>query len=140
MLDIRIALECRALHLAVPNMVDADFESAAKILKAYDREPRATAWGEMNWRFHSAIYAPANRPKLLAMIETNYGHVGRFIRVQVSLAAGKERPQKEHYQILEACKEGNATKAARLLGDHISYTQKSLIAAHRRNRANGAES
>jgi DNA-binding GntR family transcriptional regulator len=140
MLDIRIALECRALHLAVPNMVDTDFESAAKILKAYDREPRATAWGEMNWRFHSAIYAPANRSKLLAMIETNYGHVGRFIRVQVSLAAGKERPQKEHYQILEACKEGNATKAARLLGDHISYTQKSLIAAHRRNRANGAES
>jgi DNA-binding GntR family transcriptional regulator len=74
------------------------------------------------------------------MIETNYGHVGRFIRVQVSLAAGKDRPQKEHYQILEACKEGNAVKAARLLDDHISYTQKSLVAAHRRNRANGAGS
>ncbi len=139
MLDIRIALESRALQLAVPNMVDVDFETATKILKAYDREPRAAAWGDMNWRFHSALYAPANRPKLLAMIETNYGHVGRFVRLQVSLAAGKERPQKEHYQILEACKEGNSAKAARLLADHISYTQKSLIAAHRRNRANGTE-
>lgn len=133
MLEIRIALECRALRLAVPNMIDVDFEAAGKILKAYDRERRVAAWGEMNWRFHSTLYAPANRPKLLAMIEANYGHVGRFLREQVSLAAGKERPQKEHYQILDACKEGDVDKAARLLEDHITYTQKSLIAAHRRH-------
>ena len=75
MLDIRIALEMRALYLAVPNMIDSDFEAAAKILKAYDREPRPQKWGEMNWRFHELLYEPCNRPKLLAMVEANYGHV-----------------------------------------------------------------
>jgi DNA-binding GntR family transcriptional regulator len=131
MLEIRIALECRALRLAIPNMVDVDFEAAADILKSYDAEPRPQKWGEMNWQFHKALYAPSNRPKLIAMIEANYGHVGRFIRLQVSLAAGKERPQREHYAMLEACRRGDIDGAARMLEEHIIHTQKSLLAAAR---------
>lgn len=131
MLEIRIALECRALRLAIPNMVDVDLEAAADILKSYDAEPHPTKWGEMNWQFHKTLYAPCNRPKLIAMIEANYGHVGRFIRVQVSLAAGKERPQREHYAMLDACRRGDINGAARLLEEHIIHTQKSLVAAAR---------
>ncbi|SDR24352.1 transcriptional regulator, GntR family [Rhizobiales bacterium GAS191] len=134
MLEIRIALECRALRLAVPNMVDSDFDAATKILKTYDKEPRPQKWGEMNWRFHDTLYAPCNRLKLLAMIEANYGHVSRFIRTQVSLASGKEGPQREHYQILETCQRGDADRAAKLLEEHIVHTQKSLMAASRRAR------
>jgi DNA-binding GntR family transcriptional regulator len=131
MLEIRIALECRALRLAVPNMVDVDLEAAADILKSYDAEPHPRKWGEMNWQFHKTLYAPCSRPKLIAMIEANYGHVGRFIRVQVSLAAGKERPQREHYAMLDACCRGDIDGAARLLEEHIIHTQKSLVAAAR---------
>jgi len=132
MLDIRIALECRALRLAVPNMVESDFEQARGILRSYDAEPDPASWGDMNWRFHETIYIPCNRPKLLSMIESNYGHVGRFTRVQVSLAAGKERPQSEHWQILKLCEAGASEKAAQLLEAHILHTQKSLKAAARR--------
>jgi DNA-binding GntR family transcriptional regulator len=139
MLEIRIALECRALRLAITNMLEDDFEDLSQILDDYDREPNAQTWGEMNWRFHAALYAPCHRPKLLAMIDANYGHVGRFTRVQVSLAAGKERPQREHREILKACREGNADRAARLLEEHIVYTQKSLLAATRRQQANEQE-
>src|SRR5436190_15995488 len=32
MLEIRIALECRALRLAIPNMIDEDFDEATQIL------------------------------------------------------------------------------------------------------------
>lgn len=131
MLDIRIALECRALYLAVPNMIDSDFEAAAKILKSYDREPRPQKWGEMNWHFHELLYAPCNSPKLLAMVEANYGHVSRFVRTQVSIASGKEKPQKDHYEILDACRSGDARKAANLLEQHIIHTQKSIMAASR---------
>jgi DNA-binding GntR family transcriptional regulator len=131
MLDIRIALECRAIYLAVPNMIDSDFDAAARILRSYDKEPRPQKWGEMNWRFHEALYAPCNRPKLIAMIDTNYGHVDRFVRTQVSMASGKEKPQRDHYEILEACRTGSARKAANLLEQHITHTQKALVAASR---------
>ena len=134
MLDIRIGLECRALVLAVPNMIDSDFETATKLLKSYDKEPRPQKWGEMNWRFHETLYAPCNRPKLVEMIEANYGHVNRFTRTQVSIASGKEKPQKEHYEILGACMAGSAQRAAALLEAHIAQTQKALLAASRQRR------
>jgi DNA-binding GntR family transcriptional regulator len=137
MLEIRSALECRALRLAIPNMVDEDFDELSGILAEYDEEPSAPKWGEMNWRFHEALYAPCHLPKLLAMIDANYGHVGRFTRTQVSLAAGKERPQREHRQILDACRRGDVDAAVRVLEEHIAHTQKSILAATRGRRALG---
>jgi DNA-binding GntR family transcriptional regulator len=137
MLDIRVALECRALFLAVPNMIESDFEAAAKILKSYDKEPRPHKWGEMNWRFHEALYAPCNRSKLLAMIEANYGHVSRFVLTQVSMAPGDEKPQRDHYALLDACRNGEARKAADLLEAHIAHSQKALMAASRQRRRSG---
>lgn len=132
LLEIRIGLECRALKLAIPNMVGDDFDLAAEILRGYDDEPEPRKWGEMNWRFHETLYIPCQRPKLLSMIESNYGHVGRFVRLQVSMAAGKEQPNRDHWAILDACRAGDAGKAVKLLEDHIVQTQKSLMAAMRR--------
>lgn len=132
MLDIRVALETRALKLAVPNMAAEDLEAGQEILDRYEKASDPKAWGEMNWRFHWTLYAPCNRPKLLAMIEANYGHVSRFTRTQVSRAAGKTRPQKEHYELLKLCRQGRAKEAVDLLERHIEETQKSMRAAARR--------
>lgn len=133
LLEIRIGLECRALKLAIPNMISADFDLAAEILRGYDEEPEPQKWGEMNWRFHETLYVPCDRPKLLSMIESNYGHVGRFVRLQVSLAAGKDQPNRDHWGILNACRAGDVSEAVKLLEQHIVHTQKSLVAAMRRS-------
>lgn len=135
MLDIRIALETRALKLAIPNMAIEDIEVAQEILDRYDAASEPEAWGEMNWSFHWTLYAPCNRPKLLAMIEANYGHVSRFTRRQVSRAAGKVRPQQEHHELLDLCRQGKIEKAVDLLEKHIEQTQKSLQAANRLEEA-----
>ena len=132
MLEIRIALECRALKLAIPNMAIEDFETAAEILKEYDESQDQAAWGEMNWRFHWALYVPCHRPKLLAMIEANYGHVSRYTRRQVSSATDKANPQQDHVKLLELCREGNVEDAVALLEKHIEQTQRSLRANLRR--------
>ena len=135
MLDIRIALECRALKLAIPNMAIEDFEAAQAILDEYSNSPAPETWGEMNWRFHWALYLPSNRNKLLAMIESNYGHVSRFVRTQVSLATGKVGPQREHEELLRLCRENNVSEAIALLERHIEQTQKSLRSVIRRMEA-----
>lgn len=131
LLDIRIALECRALKLAIPNMADEDFDQAEHILAAYDQAPDPALWGDMNWRFHWALCCPCNRPKLLEMIEANYGHISRFLRRQVSIATGKAKPQQEHVELLRLCREGEVDKAVALLEKHIEGTQKSLRASLR---------
>jgi DNA-binding GntR family transcriptional regulator len=131
LLEIRIALECHALRLAIPAMGEMDIDEATKILRAYDAEPDPAKWGAFNWTFHATLYAACNRPRLLAMIEANYGHVSRFTRALVSQATGKERPQREHYRLLEFCRDGEIKKAARLLREHIEETQKTLRSAQR---------
>jgi DNA-binding GntR family transcriptional regulator len=132
LLEIRIALECHALRLAIPAMGEVDLDDATKILRSYDKEPQPEKWGTFNWRFHETLYAPCNQPRLLAMIGANYGHVSRFTRALVSRATGKERPQREHYQLLDLCRDGEIEKAVRLLREHIVQTQKTLRSAQRR--------
>jgi len=139
LLEIRIALECHALRLAIPSMGDIDLDDAKEILRSYDEEPNPEKWGAFNWRFHKALYAPCNRPRLLAMVEANYGHVGRFTRALVSRATGKDRPQREHYQLLEFCSGGEVEKAVRLLREHIVQTQKTLRSAQRHASRNEAD-
>ncbi|WOH63723.1 GntR family transcriptional regulator [Bradyrhizobium sp. BWA-3-5] len=134
LMEIRIALECRALRLAVPNMIENDFEVAERLLRSYDEQKDPKKWGLMNWQFHESLYAPCNFPKLLSMVELNYGHVSLFVRTQVSLATGKEQPQKEHYAILEACRNDDVDRAVKLLEDHIVRTKRTLSAAARRTR------
>lgn len=135
MLEIRIALECRALKLAIPNMAFEDFDAAEGILKSYDESKDQAAWGELNWQFHWTLYVPCQRPKLLDMIEANYGHVSRYIRRRVSQATGKAKPQDDHVQLLEHCRNGEIDAAVNLLERHIEQTQRSLRATMRRTEA-----
>ncbi len=132
MMEIRIGLETRALRLAVPHMVEDDTATASAILKAYDTEPRPEMWAQMNWQFHQQIYVPCNMPRLMKLIESNWNHVSRFTRTRVSMAAGKENPNKEHWKILEACKTGSVEEAVSLLEQHIVHTQKTLQSTMRR--------
>jgi DNA-binding GntR family transcriptional regulator len=135
MLEVRIALECHALRLAVPRMGGPDMEAAAAILAAYDEARDAAAWAEMNWRFHATLYAPCDCRRLLKAVEENYGQSSIFARRYVSAVSGKERPQREHHRLLRLARDGKAEEAAVLLEDHIRDTQRSLRAAGRRRGA-----
>ncbi|WOH63747.1 GntR family transcriptional regulator [Bradyrhizobium sp. BWA-3-5] len=133
LLEVRIALECHALRLAIPNMFADDFDQAEAILRACDAHDYQQAWSELNWQFHEALYAPCNLGRLLAMIEANYEHV-RLFMAQVSITSAITELQKEHYAILNACKTRDTVQAVRILEGHIVHTQKLLLAASRRVR------
>lgn len=130
-LEIRSALETAALRLAVPAMSRLDFEALERILDGYDASEDPAEWTRANWAFHTALYAPCARPVLLGMIEANFAKVDRFLRLRLSQTAGKEQPQREHREILAACRAGAAEQAAALLAAHLEDARKSLAAAVR---------
>ena len=78
MFDLRIALECRALELAVPNMVEADLRFARDILDDYVEAGDFERWSDLNLRFHLALYEPCNRHRLLRMIRQLHDQMGLF--------------------------------------------------------------
>ena len=132
MFDLRIALECRALELAVPNMVEADLRFAREILDDYTEVGDYERWSDLNLRFHLALYEPSNRHRLLKMIRQLHDQMGLFRRLRVTMVSGLERPHHEHVKLLESCAEGNVEKAVRLLRAHIEVTQKEVAAYFRR--------
>lgn len=132
LLDIRVALECKALELAVPNMIEADFAEAQAILDEYEMETRPEGWSEMNFRFHQRLYEPSGNATLLQMISDLRDRMGPITRLLVSETRGQTRPQQEHRAILDACRAGDTILAVERLRSHIETTRKETAAALRR--------
>lgn len=132
LLDIRIALECRAVELAIPNMVASDFAAASDILEEYSAETSKERWSALNLSFHRCIYEPCGNRHLLSMIFELEQRMGPFMRLRVTEASGLTRPHAEHLRILDACIAGNVAEAVALLRNHIATTQKEVAADFRR--------
>ncbi len=140
MLDIRIALECRALELAIPNMADSDFQLAQEVLDEYQASPDKALWSELNRRFHGCILEPCGNRQLLSLINDFEQRVGPLVRLRVTEATGLERPMKEHRQILQSCREGAVNAAVDALRAHIETTKREVAASLRRRNLRGIES
>jgi DNA-binding GntR family transcriptional regulator len=128
-LEIRLALETRALRLAIPGMTSADVAAAGRVLDRYARANSPAQWSELNLEFHLSLYRPAGLPRLLRMIESLIRGSDRYLRVYVSFVVGRDDPLEEHHAILAACKAGEIGRAVRLLESHIGHTRKALAAA-----------
>ena len=125
--DIRIALETAALRFAMPHLSDDVLKCAEEILDEADRQITEVAhWGEINWRFHATLYAPANRPRLFTLIKAQHAQMDRYLRVHFSLMNYKQQAQQEHRQILEACKRRDLSTALAVLEQQIAEVGEML--------------
>jgi DNA-binding GntR family transcriptional regulator len=126
LLEIRCVLETQAIRWALP-LADADvFARADRALKESERTEDVARWMELNWLFHSTLYARAARPRLLAMIEALDAQIDRFIRVLITGSDYRKQAQAEHRAILAAYKVRNAHAVVSLLEQHMSETSRLL--------------
>ncbi|MFZ4289205.1 GntR family transcriptional regulator [Variovorax sp. HJSM1_2] len=131
LLDIRVALECHAAKLAVPNMVERDFEAMDQILDAYQASTDVSEWAEYNRRFHLALSAPANNRRLRRLIEEYCLNTDRYTHVAMSVATGKDHPQADHRALVAACRARDVPAVVELLERHIMDTKRELLASAR---------
>jgi DNA-binding GntR family transcriptional regulator len=137
MLDMRLALECRALELAVPNMASVDIAQARELLSAYHAAMTDEEWSDLNVQFHDTLYGPANRPRLLATIRSVQEQMGHLLRLRITMAAEHERSHEDHVKILDACERRETKNAVRLLRRHIEHTQREVQGYFRNNERRG---
>ncbi len=125
--ELRVALETMAMRKAIPLLEDDDLERAEEVLRRIDREEDLiTYWSELNWRFHATLFAPAERPRLLALIKAQHDAFERYIRMHLALS-DYEKPQKEHYELLDLCRKKDTEAALNLLAKHIDDTGALLV-------------
>ncbi|WP_090261993.1 GntR family transcriptional regulator [Pseudomonas panipatensis] len=126
MFEVRVLLEAQAIRLAVPNMSEATFARAERICAEFVGEDDVGRWAELNWELHACLYEPAQRPFLVGLIRSIHDKLERYLRMQMSLSAGKERADQEHREIIAACRAGDAERAAQLIEEHIKGVCRTL--------------
>lgn len=132
LIDIRLALECRAMELAIPNLIDADIRIAGESHEEYCAEKDYERWGELNLRFHHALNDPCDNQQLLSMLGSIEERVGSLMRLRVTEVGSIERPLREHAVILDACIKRDVNGAITALRCHIETSQREVAALFRR--------
>jgi len=129
LLEIRAMLESSLLAAAIPKQTRADLDAAASTLAEYETALKTDDirhWGELNSRFHLALYRAAARPNTLALIEQLHNKTDRYTRMQILFTHTKERAHAEHTQMLELCRQGKVQEAAEFIRSHILSAGKAL--------------
>lgn len=119
---IRLELECEAIRRAAP-MNDDELSDLEAVLTEADRAARAGQQSrviEMNRVFHFALYAKANSPRRLKLIEQLWMHSARYQRL--SLVHRVDAADGEHRLVLNSIADGDQDAAADALRDHLETT------------------
>jgi len=140
--ETRAVLECYVLRLALPSFKEEDFHRAEEVLKQYEqsleRESDMKSWGKLNWDFHAALYAPANRPVMMSFLRTLSNNCDRYIRLHLAVTRKLQQAGEAHRDLLNICKKGDPDLAATAMWKHITDAGqylKEFIRIRREQRA-----
>jgi DNA-binding GntR family transcriptional regulator len=120
--DVRVALESLAVRLAASRLADEHLEELEKHVNNYERSFETgdrTLGLEADLAFHELLLTASGNPVLLSMANNLVNRIQLFREVDWDQAI--KRPSLNgHRLILEALREGNGDKAAKLMSEHIS--------------------
>jgi DNA-binding GntR family transcriptional regulator len=125
--ELRIRLEGWLLALAIPEMGNDDLERADAALQTMISNRKIENWGQLNWDFHAALYAPSGRGATLRILRRINENMDRYIRLQISLTSGQLKAHREHKQILQLCRARDTVRAVAALEEHIADVRDGLI-------------
>ncbi len=132
--EIRFTLEALALKQSLPKLDGSVFDEAARLLDDLDVETDIGRWVALNRRFHLMLYAGAGA-RLIALIESQYDAVDRYLRLELVEMDNAGDSQDEHRAILVACRERDVAKAVALSEPHIAGAGVDLAEALERRRS-----
>jgi len=136
--ETRAVLECYMLRCAIPRTKPEDFQRAEDVLRYYEesleRDTEVASWGHLNWSFHSALYEPANRPKMLSIVKNLNVNCDRYTRLHLVVTRDQHRAGPAHRELLAACKTKDAEIASAALWKHITEAGEYLREFIKRHR------
>jgi len=140
--ETRAVLECYMLRQAIANFAEKDFQAAEEILhhfeESLENDADVKSWGQWNWAFHSALYAPANRPVMLSFLKTLNNNCDRYTRLHLVFTRELHVAGKAHHELLDACRTKDPEVASDALWKHITTAGeylKEFIQRHREQHA-----
>jgi DNA-binding GntR family transcriptional regulator len=135
--ELRATIEPDLLRRAMPHLTTYQLDQADEVLDRYAvalRTGDVSKWGELNWQFHASLYAPAERPITMGIVQRLHQQSDRYLRMQLALTHGETRANEEHRAIAAAARAHDTKRACQLVRDHIAGAGRSLLAFLRERR------
>jgi len=127
--ELRAEIECDLLRRAIPCMTKQQLDTALEVLDAFQTAYHAGdvgRWGSLNWHFHAALHAPANRNLTMGVLQKLHQHSDRYFRIHLVLSHGGARAIEEHRAIAAAVCQKDVKSACQLMQAHILGAGQSL--------------
>lgn len=124
--EIRTQLETWLFGLAIPAMTEDDFRAAEAVIAEASAVGDVHAWGELNWRFHHALYAASGRHIALRLLKTVHDNANRYVNLQLAVIADVEHELVDHRQLVAFARLRDVQGGVALLRDHIGRVAQNL--------------
>lgn len=129
--ELRILLETYVFRHSIPKLTEEDLQKADNILRKYDEALNTGGeinnWSEYNYTFHLTLYAPAELPETLALINQLNTKSDRYIRMQLLYTQEIEKAEEEHHALLALARKGSIDEACELLKNHIREACEAIV-------------
>ncbi|MEM7531430.1 MAG: GntR family transcriptional regulator [Chloroflexota bacterium] len=128
--DIRILLECDAIRRAIPALTPTILQEAEVLFTQLAQAQDGQTFGPLDEAFHAILYAPAQRPRLLDLINTLRNQVTQFLYAAAPLTVYRDGAMADHRQILDACHAGDIAAAVTAVETHLQNSVQIAIESH----------
>jgi DNA-binding GntR family transcriptional regulator len=119
---LRCVNERLAIELSVPLLTEGDLKDMARALAAMHASDKSDedAWEAAHESFH--VMALRRAPsRIYGAVQELREHAGRYIRL-LHVEGAHALAATEHEQLLTACQDGNAGRAAQIVTSHLART------------------
>ena len=123
--DMRIAAEVLAIRSAIPHLTNAQID-AAKVIQDEIEVSRLSDFGPLNVSFHTVLYEPSGRARLLGHIAVLGDAANRYTFMEAVDRDFVDRSHREHRELLEACYKRDEDRAVACIRDHITHARDSF--------------
>jgi DNA-binding GntR family transcriptional regulator len=83
-------------------------------------------WMRANFEFHSTLYALADRPHSESILRSLLNSVQPYSQEHIEKLGGRSQASVEHFDMVQAIRDGDADELARLFLEHLGTARKRL--------------
>lgn len=131
---IREALESLGVTAAIPMLTLEILDQLDDLTKQMRNEDDPASWAELNNRFHKVLVEASGWPRLSSMVENLRDASSSYIRTFAGRRSRLTEGNREHEEILEACRAGDTQRAERAIREHLKHAAEIVIEERERTQ------
>lgn len=134
--DLRALLEGMAVRLACNKMTEQDIDELESInnnILALEGTTNEEYFQELNQQFHSVIWAAAESPRLVKILQMLYDASRGYRYISLKLPGRLDKIVNEHRDIIEVLRKKQPLLAEEIMRGHYIKTKEWLLRSYREN-------